>query len=128
MRIVSKFLGLLTIFSLTFAIPFHATAAEDKESFFPASLQQSDPQRVFSLGDDTELGFSQLGNWPDKLCSSTADPNCDFNDAKWGVKTIEATALLNVYIGPSLIGNNNPIKLEAVQIDPIILSDIKDCG
>ena len=30
-----------------------------------------------------------------------------------------ATALLNVYIGPSLIGNNNPIKLEAVQIDPI---------
>ena len=96
MRILNKFLGLLTIFSLTFSIPFHATAAEDKESFFPASLQQSDPQRVFSLGDDTELGFSQLGKWPDKLCTSTADPNCDFNDAKWGVKTIMATALLNV--------------------------------
>ena len=96
LRVVKKFVGLLTIFSLTLAIPFHATAAEDKESFFPASLQQSDPQRVFSLGDDTELGFSQLGKWPDKLCTSTADPNCDFNDAKWGVKTIMATALLNV--------------------------------
>ena len=96
LRVVKKFVGLLTIFSLTLAIPFHATAAEDKESFFPASLQQSDPQRVFSLGDDTELGFSQLGKWPDKLCTSTADPNCDFNDAKWGVKTIEATAILNV--------------------------------
>ena len=32
----------------------------------------------------------------EKLCASTADPNCDFNDAKWGVKTIEATAILNV--------------------------------
>jgi hypothetical protein len=96
LRVVKKFVGLLTIFSLTLAIPFHATAAEDKESFFPASLQQTEPQRVFSLGDDAELGFSQLGKWPDKLCTSTADPNCDFNDAKWGVKTIMASATLGV--------------------------------
>jgi hypothetical protein len=93
---MKKLFGSLIIFSVAFASPLHAFAAEDKESFFPASLQQTDPQRVFSLGDDTELGFSQLGKWPDKLCSSTADPKCDFNDAKWGVKTIEATALLNV--------------------------------
>jgi hypothetical protein len=90
---------LIPIVALAFGliIPVSAPAAEEKESFFPASLQQTDPQRVFSLGDDTEIGFSQLGRWPDMLCSSTQDPKCDFNDAKWGTnKTIMATALLNI--------------------------------
>lgn len=75
-----------------------APAAEDKESIFPASLQGTDPQRVFSIGDDTRLGFSQLGIWPNKLCKSTKDPVCDFKNAIWGAHetTIQATALLNV--------------------------------
>jgi outer membrane receptor protein involved in Fe transport len=30
-----------------------------------------------------------------------------------------ANTILNVYVGPSLIGNNNPIKLEPIQINPI---------
>ena len=75
-----------------------ALAAEDKESVFPASLQGTDPQRVFSLGDDTRLGMSQLGIWPNKLCKSTKDPVCDFENAIWGARetTIQASALLNI--------------------------------
>jgi hypothetical protein len=52
---------------------------------------------VFSIGDDTRLGFSQLGIWPNKLCKSTKDPVCDFKNAIWGTdSTIQASALLNV--------------------------------
>lgn len=76
-----------------------ALATQDKESVFPATLQGEDPQRVFSLGDDTSSGisFSQLGIWPDKLCASTADPKCDFKNAGTSLEnTIAATAILNV--------------------------------
>ena len=79
------------------AIPASAPAAEDKEAFFPASIVRSNPDdKIFSTGEDAGVNFSQLGQWPDRLCASTADPKCDFNDAKWGVKTIGATAVLNI--------------------------------
>lgn len=74
-----------------------APAAEDKESVFPASLQGTDPQRVFSIGDDTRIGFSQLGIWPNKLCASTKDPVCDFKNSVTGTEsTIRASALMNI--------------------------------
>ena len=67
---------LVPVAALAFGLAFSssAPAAEDKESVFPATLQGTDPQRVFSIGDDTRLGFSQLGIWPNKLCKSTKDP------------------------------------------------------
>ncbi len=91
---------LVPVVTLVFSLAFStvAPAAEDKESVFPATLQGTDPQRVFSIGDDTRLGFSQLGIWPNKLCKSTKDPVCDFKNAVWGAyeTTIQASALLNV--------------------------------
>ena len=90
---------LVPVVALAFGLAFSsgAPAAEDKESVFPATLQGTDPQRVFSIGDDTRLGFSQLGIWPNKLCKSTKDPVCDFKNAIWGTdSTIQASALLNV--------------------------------
>jgi len=74
-----------------------APAAEDKEAFFAASLQRENPDdKIFSTGEDAGGNFSQLGQWPDRLCASTADPVCDFDNAKWGVRTIGATSVLNI--------------------------------
>lgn len=52
-----------------------------QRSFFPADLAEKanrEGARVFSMGDDSGIGFSQLGRWPDVICSSTKDPNCVF--------------------------------------------------
>lgn len=76
--------------------PSSAPAAEDKEAFFPASIARENPgDKIFSTGEDAGVNFSQLGRWPDKLCTSTLDPVCDFSNAKWGINTISATAMLN---------------------------------
>ena len=78
-------------------IPASAPAAEDKEAFFPASIQRdSIDDKIFSTGETAGFNFSSLGQQPGKPCASTADPNCDFNDAKWGVKTIVATSILTL--------------------------------
>ena len=78
-------------------IPVSAPAAEDKESFFPATLQTDGADRIFSVGDDVGISFSQLGNWPDKLCISTKDPKCNFKavDSR-PENTISATPLLGL--------------------------------
>ena len=61
-------------------IPVSAPAAEDTEAFFAASITRENPSdKIFSISDDVGINFSQLGNWPDKLCSSTKDPKCNFN-------------------------------------------------
>ena len=61
-------------------IPAAAPAAEDTEAFFAASITRENPaDKIFSISDDVGINFSQLGNWPDKLCSSTKDPKCNFN-------------------------------------------------
>ena len=90
---------MVPIFSLAFSLAFSsvAPAADEKESFFPATLQGTDPQRVFSIGNDTRIGFSQLGIWPNMLCKSTSDPICDFKNSIGGTDSqIRATAALNV--------------------------------
>ena len=74
-----------------------APAAEDKESFFPASIQRENiDDKIFSTGETAGFNFSSLRQSPDKVCASTADPNCNFNDAKWGVKTILAAPILTL--------------------------------
>lgn len=78
-------------------IPASAPAAEDKEAFFPASIQRdSMDDKIFSTGETAGFNFSSLRQEPGKVCASTADPNCDFNDAKWGVKTILAAPILTL--------------------------------
>jgi hypothetical protein len=78
-------------------IPTTAPASEDKEAFFPATLQTDGNDRIFSIGDDAGITFSQLGNWPNKLCTSTKDPNCNFEavDSR-PENTIGATPLLEL--------------------------------
>jgi len=83
--------------AISLIIPASAPAAEDKESFFAASVARENPDdKIFSTGDDAGGNFSQLGQWPDRSCASTTDPNCDFDNAKWGVRTIEAISVLNL--------------------------------
>lgn len=74
-----------------------APAAEDKEAFFPATLQTDGTDRIFAVGDDAGISFSQLGNWPNKLCTSTKDPKCNFKavDSR-PENAISATPLLGL--------------------------------
>lgn len=106
------FKSLLSIFLVaSFLLPTFAQATEDKEAFSPAGLHDEDKTRVFSMGGGRGLPFSQLGQWPDKLCKSTADPKCNFKDADWGTKTISARAIL-----PKCDSNENNDCIESIQI------------
>ena len=105
---------LIPIVALAFGliIPASAPAAEDKEAFFPASIQRdSIDDKIFSTGETAGFNFSSLGQQPGKPCASTADPNCDFNDAKWGVKTIVATSILTL-----CTANENEDCIESIEI------------
>ncbi len=81
-KIIAIFVSVLF---LTGLVP--SASAEDKISFFPATLQTDGRDRVFSVGGNLGFGFSQLGHWPDMLCKSTKDPICDFSrtqfDNRW---------------------------------------------
>ena len=78
-------------------IPVSAPAAEDKEAFFPASVPREMDERLFSTGETAGINFSALGQTGGVApCASTNDPNCNFNDAKWGVKTILGAPLLTL--------------------------------
>lgn len=78
--------------------PFPATAEEDKQSFFPATLQTDGRDRIFAIGDNNGFGYSSLGRWPDMMCASTSDPICDLKGSVWGdpKRTIQAKAMLPI--------------------------------
>jgi hypothetical protein len=94
-----------------------AIGEEDKQSFFPASLQLQNPapgeHRVFSIGDDAGVPFSQLGNWPDRLCKSTADPNCDFEKAT--VRYEDGGISANAVLGQCTAASNDDC-IESIEI------------
>jgi hypothetical protein len=94
-------------------IPSSAPAAEDREAFFPASIARENPgDKIFSTGEDAVMSFSSLGQVSKPNgCTSTADPNCDFSDAQWGVKTIVAGATLNI-----CTENENEDCIESIEI------------
>ena len=74
----SAFTSLLVL-ALNLALSGSAGAETDKKAFFAADLHKPmNDSRVYSVGDDAGTMFSGLGTWPDKICSSTADPICDF--------------------------------------------------
>ncbi len=77
---MKKFVLASTLLALLFGLVGTTTApaSEDKEAFFPATLQTDGKDRIFSIGDDVGINFSQLGKWPDRLCTSTKDPKCNF--------------------------------------------------
>jgi hypothetical protein len=84
--VINKLITILVTTGIVFTT--HTPAlAEDKEAFFPAALQTDGKDRIFSVGASTGASFSQLGHWPDMLCKSTKDPNCDFTrtqfDNRW---------------------------------------------
>jgi hypothetical protein len=68
----------LLILALTLALSGSAVAETDKQAFFAADLHNGIDSRVYSVGDDAGTFFSGLGIWPNKICSSTSDPVCDF--------------------------------------------------
>ena len=75
----SAFTSLLVL-ALNLALSGSAEAETDKKAFFAADLHKPmNDSRVYSVGDDAGTMFSGLGTWPDKICSSTADPICDFD-------------------------------------------------
>lgn len=70
----------LLVLAMTVGLSVNAVAETDKQAFFAADLHQPvDDSRVYSVGDDAGTMFSGLGAWPNMICSSTTDPNCDFN-------------------------------------------------
>jgi hypothetical protein len=91
---------LVPIVAVAFGLIFSgsAPAAEDKEAFFSASIARENPNdKIFSISDDVGINFSQLGNWPDKLCSSTKDPKCNFKAVdNREENTISATPMLGL--------------------------------
>jgi hypothetical protein len=99
--------------AISLIIPASAPAAEDKEAFFPASIQRdSIDDKIFSTGETAGFNFSGLSQaGQTKPCASTADPNCNFNDAKWGVKTILATPILTL-----CTANENEDCIESIEI------------
>lgn len=68
----------LLVLALTLALSGNAVAEADKQAFFAADLHGGIDSRVYSVGDDAGTFFSGLGIWPNKICSSTSDPICDF--------------------------------------------------
>ena len=68
----------LLVLALTLALSGNAVAETDKPAFFAADLHDGVDSRVYSVGDDAGTFFSGLGIWPNKICSSTSDPVCDF--------------------------------------------------
>ena len=106
---------LIPIVALAFGliIPVSAPAAEEKESFFPASIQRDNmDDKIFSTGETAGFNFSAFGQTGGVApCASTADPNCNFNDAKWGVKTILATPILTL-----CTANENEDCIESIEI------------
>jgi hypothetical protein len=99
--------------AISLIMPTSAPAAEEKESFFPASIQRdSIDDKIFSTGETAGFNFSGLSQaGQTKPCASTADPNCNFNDAKWGVKTILATPILTL-----CTANENEDCIESIEI------------
>jgi len=69
----------LLALALNLTLSGSAGAETDKQAFFAADLHKpTNDSRVYSVGDDAGTLFSGLGTWPDKICSSTSDPICDF--------------------------------------------------
>lgn len=68
----------LLILALALVLSGSAVAETDKQAFFAADLHNGVDSRVYSVGDDAGTLFSGLGIWPNKICSSTSDPICDF--------------------------------------------------
>ncbi|MCX6447915.1 MAG: hypothetical protein NTV18_02090 [Actinobacteria bacterium] len=69
----------LFVLALNLALSGSVGAETDKKAFFAADLHKPmNDSRVYSVGDDAGTMSSGLGTWPDKICSSTADPICDF--------------------------------------------------
>ena len=62
-------------------MPSAQSNEEPARAFFPSDLQTDGNDRIFSMSDSAGGGFSQLGRWPDALCTSTQDPTCDFSAA-----------------------------------------------
>ncbi len=74
-------LAALSAWLVLMAQPAISNEEVTQRSFFPADLAEKanrEGARVFSMGDDSGIGFSQLGRWPDMICASTKDPNCVF--------------------------------------------------
>ena len=98
--LMKKFLLASTLLALLFELVGTTTApaSEDKEAFFAASIVRENPSdKIFSISDDVGINFSQLGNWPDKLCSSTKDPKCNFKAVdNREENTISATPMLGL--------------------------------
>lgn len=55
-----------------------SSSEQPSRSFFPSDLQTDGNDRIFSMTDSAGAGFSQLGRWPETICTSTQDPKCDF--------------------------------------------------
>ena len=98
--LMKKFVLASTLLALLFGLVGTTTApaSEDKEAFFSASIARENPNdKIFSISDDVGINFSQLGNWPDKLCSSTKDPKCNFKAVdNREENTISATPMLGL--------------------------------
>lgn len=90
--VIKRFFLLALILAFCILSP---AVADDKESFFPPTLQTDGKDRIFSVGGSTGFGFSQLGIWPDLLCKSTKDPLCNFNKSEFENR-VSATAMLEL--------------------------------
>ena len=73
-----KAIASLLVLTMTVALNGNAFAETNKQAFFAADLHDGPDSRVYSVGDDAGTFFSGLGIWPNKICSSTSDPICDF--------------------------------------------------
>ena len=73
-----KAIASLLVLTMTVALNGNAFAETNKQAFFAADLHDGPDSRVYSVGDDAGTFFSGLGIWPNRICSSTSDPICDF--------------------------------------------------
>ncbi len=71
-------IAVLLVLAMTVGLSVNAVAETNRQAFFAADLHEGVDSRVYSVGDDAGTFFSGLGIWPNKICSSTSDPICDF--------------------------------------------------
>ena len=89
-----RVLGFLILVSSLAATNF-AYGVQDQKAFFAADQQTDGQDRIFSTLDDSGTFMSQLGHWPNMICTSTKDPVCDFKNAKTDSEnSIRATPVL----------------------------------